>query len=178
MSARTAACRTERSGASRAGRIPPALTAAYGAGRVWAWRRLTDLNRGAFSGVEATVYEFLSAPAVREIVSPVLIDAVQGRVPGVVLDVGCGSGGLSEDLRRDGSDVVGADPSVPQLRRLRRRNGFACVAAPAGALPFRDATFAAVVSSCSVKHWPSLSDGLSECVRVLSPGGVLAVIEC
>jgi SAM-dependent methyltransferase len=137
--------------------------------------RLIDLNRGSFNGLEAAFYELLSAPAVREIVSPVLVDALHDKFPGLVLDVGCGSGALTEDLERAGHQVVGVDPSVPQL--LRRRSAIACVAAPAGRLPFPDATFAGVVSSCSVKHWPSLSDGLSECVRVLAPAGVMVVVE-
>ena len=135
------------------------------------------MNRGSFNRAEAAVYELLSAPAVRTIVSPVLTEAVVGAPRGLVLDVGCGSGALTEDLRDGEHDVIGTDPSVPQLRRLRRRGGAACVAAPAGALPFPSGAFAAVVSSCSIKHWPSLPQGLSECVRVLSPGGVLAVVE-
>ena len=139
-------------------------------------RRMVDLNRGPFNGIEAAFYEFLSAPAVRAIVSPVLVDTLHG-VDGVVLDVGCGSGDVTRDLRVRCPDVIGADPSVPQLRRLRRRNVLPCVAAPADALPFPSATFGAVVSSCSVKHWPSLASGLAECGRVLSPGGVLVIVE-
>ena len=51
------------------------------------------------------------------------------------------------------------------------------VAAPAGALPFPAASFAAVVSSCAVKHWPDLAEGLAECARVTCPGGRLVVVE-
>lgn len=122
-------------------------------------------------------YELLSARAVRAIVSPVLAGVVHDAPPGLVLDVGCGGGDLTEDLQDEDHEAVGVDPSVPQLQRLRRRRTAACVAAPAGELPFPTGTFSAVVSSCSIKHWPSLAQGVSECVRVLSPGGRLAIVE-
>ena len=52
-----------------------------------------------------------------------------------------------------------------------------CAAAAAAALPFAAGSFAAVVSSCAVKHWPSRLDGLIDCARVVRPGGVLVVVE-
>jgi SAM-dependent methyltransferase len=45
------------------------------------------------------------------------------------------------------------------------------------ALPFAGATLDAVVSVASLKHWPDQLKGLRECVRVLRPGGALAVAE-
>lgn len=139
--------------------------------------RFVDLNRGPFNRAEAAFYEVLSARAVHAIVSPVLVGAVQGAPRGLVLDVGCGSGDITEDLQDEDRDAVGADPSMAQLHRLRRRRATACVAAPAGWLPFATGRFSAVIASCSIKHWPSLSQGLSECVRVLAPGGLLAIVE-
>lgn len=140
-------------------------------------QRLVDLNRGSFNGLEAAFYELLSAPAVREVVSPVLVEAVRDAPAGLVLDVGCGSGDLTRDLAGGARGVVGVDPSLPQLKRLRHRHELLCCAASAGALPFATGTFSAVVTSCSIKHWPSTSDGLSECMRVLSAGGALAIVE-
>ena len=44
-------------------------------------------------------------------------------------------------------------------------------------LPFDSGTFDAVVSVASIKHWPDPAKGLSECARVLAPGGLLHVVE-
>jgi len=50
-------------------------------------------------------------------------------------------------------------------------------AGTAEALPFEDASFDSVVSSCAWKHWPDAALGVNECLRVLRPGGSLAIIE-
>jgi ubiquinone/menaquinone biosynthesis C-methylase UbiE len=42
---------------------------------------------------------------------------------------------------------------------------------------FSDGSFDAVISVASIKHWPDKVKGLRECVRVLSRGGVLNIIE-
>lgn len=135
------------------------------------------MNRRPFGRPEAAFYEWVAAPAVREIVAPVLEDHLRSAPQGPVLDVGCGGGALASQLRREGRAVIGVDPSIPQLRRLRRTSRLPCAAASAGALPFGPRAFAAVVSSCAVKHWPSRLDGLTECRRALVPGGVLVIVE-
>ena len=45
------------------------------------------------------------------------------------------------------------------------------------ALPFADASFDAVWSMASLKHWPDRLQGLHEIVRVLKPGGRFCVVE-
>ena len=124
--------------------------------------------RRAYSGLEAWVYERLIAGGVVETVAPSIEAAVVGPR---VLDVGSGGGLLARRLRERGPDVIAVDLSAAQARRARG------VQAPAGALPFRDAAFDSVVSSCSVKHWPDPAAGIAECRRVLRPGGWLVVVE-
>jgi ubiquinone/menaquinone biosynthesis C-methylase UbiE len=51
------------------------------------------------------------------------------------------------------------------------------VQAGAEALPFRDATFDGVVSSCALKHWSDPSVGVRECVRVARPGATVVFVE-
>jgi SAM-dependent methyltransferase len=118
--------------------------------------------RRQFSTAEAWFYERFLADAVADIVVPLLAPHVRGRT----LDVGCGGGGIA---RRRGA--IGVDASLAEARRA----GAPC--ASALALPFADATFDTVVSSCSIKHWPDPAAGVAEMRRVLRPGGALAVVE-
>jgi SAM-dependent methyltransferase len=115
--------------------------------------------------VEAWIYDRLLGAAVAEAVGPA-IDAELGDARRV-LDVGCGGGRLTARLGAVGIDPC--PPSRPRVAPLAR--------AVAAALPFADATFDAVVSSCSIKHWPDRHAGMAECRRVLRPGGRLIVVE-
>ena len=149
-----------------------------GANPVSPGSRLDRFNRRPFSRPEAAFYELVSAPAVRTILSPVILHEVRGAPAGTVLDVGCGGGAIVADVRASGRQVVAVDPSIPQLRRVRRRRAdLGGTAALAGALPFRSGSFAAVMSSCAIKHWPDISEGLAECARVLAPGCRLVIVE-
>lgn len=145
----------------------------------WLARRVHALNTRPFGRPEAAFYEIVASGAVRDIVRPLLLGELAPADPSVVLDVGCGGGALTRDLAAPRRLVVGTDPSVPQVRRCARRRvqGVTCAAAPAEHLPFADATFDALVSSCTVKHWPDLGRGLAECARVLRPGGRLVLVE-
>jgi len=44
-------------------------------------------------------------------------------------------------------------------------------------LPFKDATFAIVISVASIKHWPDAKRGLQEIWRVLMPNGSAFIAE-
>lgn len=141
-------------------------------------RRVSDLNQRPFSRFEAAFYEFVAAPAVRAIISPVLVEELRAAPAGAVLDVGCGGGAMTRDVQACGRAIVGSDPSIPQLERLRRHtSNLECAGASAVSLPFSAESFAAVVSSCSIKHWPDRMAGLVECARVLGPDGRLVVVE-
>lgn len=138
-----------------------------------------------YSAVESYVYDRLIAPAVIGMFDSAaigLIDALPERAE--VLEVGCGGGQLAVEIARRRPDLrwTGLDLSPDQIRRARRRGvdagarvGF--VEGNAQELPFDDDRFDAVVSVASVKHWPDPGRGLGECVRVLRPGGRLAVVE-
>ncbi|MFQ5739690.1 MAG: bifunctional 2-polyprenyl-6-hydroxyphenol methylase/3-demethylubiquinol 3-O-methyltransferase UbiG, partial [Acidobacteriota bacterium] len=94
-----------------------------------------------------------------------------------VLEVGCGGGLLSEELLRAGVSVTGVDLAGGALRHAMlhaRSEGVEprYVQAPAEALPFREKTFAAVLSSDFLEHVQDIRACVQECARVLSPGGV------
>ncbi len=137
------------------------------------FERLADgVCRRAFSSPEALAYELTIAPALAKIVTPELVSRIYGEV---ILDVGCGGGMIAVSIVRElRSVVVGVDPSKSQMRRVTRRakrdRDLRGVQAVAENLPFADNSFSAVVSSCSLKHWPDPSQGVAECLRVVRPG--------
>jgi dolichol-phosphate mannosyltransferase len=90
--------------------------------------------------------------------------------PGVVLDVGCGSSRIVQDLER----VVGLDVLASKLRYLRRHSP-ALVQGSVFELPFADESFEAVVCSQVIEHIPGGPRPFEELARVLKPGGLAVV---
>ncbi len=92
-----------------------------------------------------------------------------------VLDLGCGTGLVSEQLAARGCEVVGVDISTPMLERARVRVPQATfVVAPAEELPFESGRFDAVTSAQAF-HWFDQPRTLRELARVTRPGGTIAV---
>lgn len=138
-----------------------------------------------YSAVESFLYDALLAPACYR--TPAF-HGVEHQVPvpatGRALDVGCGGGHAALELarRQPGLEVVGLDLSAEQVARARKRadalgDRVRFVVGSALELPFEDGSFDLVYSVASIKHWPDRRRGLSECVRVLRPGGWLLVVE-
>ena len=91
-----------------------------------------------------------------------------------ILDVGCGTGLLAARVRREmeGVCVVGCDFSRGMLgHAVRRRNAAALVQATALRLPFRDASFDAIVSTEAFHWFPDQGAALREFRRVVTPKG-------
>lgn len=108
-----------------------------------------------------------------------LLDAMGRPEPGVVLDAGCSSGYLLEDLRRRlplarllGVDLVAAG--------LRRAHGLVpdaeLLLADVCDLPLEDASVDVVLSANLLEHVPDDVGALAEFLRVLRPGGRAAII--
>jgi SAM-dependent methyltransferase len=85
-----------------------------------------------------------------------------------VLDIGCGSSRLVQNLPRG----VGMDLAIRKLRWLRAP-GRMLLQADMNHLPFKDGAFDAVVCSEVIEHIPRQDVRLSEQVRTLAPGGIL-----
>lgn len=95
------------------------------------------------------------------------------------LDVGCGTGALTEAILRvaEPADVVGADMSdgfVAHAREHVTDTRATFQVADALALPFDDDAFDVVVSGLMLNFLPSAERGVREMVRVARPGGTLA----
>jgi SAM-dependent methyltransferase len=94
---------------------------------------------------------------------------------GDVLDLGCGDGRLTAELR--GRSLTGADVSEVALDRARLRVPEATLVrvAPDEPLPFGDAAFDLVLCAETIEHVRDVQLLVSEVRRVLRPGGTFAV---
>jgi len=86
-----------------------------------------------------------------------------------VLDVGCGSSRIIQDL----PEAVGLDLLLPKLRFLRGRGHRRLVQGSGFALPFPDGAFDAVICSEMIEHVPDEPALWAELRRLLRPGGTL-----
>ena len=105
-----------------------------------------------------------------------------------VIDMGCGAGRHAFEMYRRGADVIAFDQDADELAGVRdlfvamREAGEVPAGAEADikegdalALPFADGEFDRVVASEVLEHIPADEAAISELVRVLRPGGTMAV---
>jgi SAM-dependent methyltransferase len=93
---------------------------------------------------------------------------------GPVLDLGCGEGRVSRELKQLGYDVVGVEGSETLAAAAREADpDFEVHVADAGAIPLGDDSFDLVVASLMLMNVDDLAKILDEVARVLRPGGAL-----
>jgi ubiquinone/menaquinone biosynthesis C-methylase UbiE len=104
--------------------------------------------------------------------------------PSRALDLGCGAGHASFAMARGGASRITAfDPSAEMLAVVAREaaaRGHGALDTQVGSaesLPFADGTFEIVATRYSAHHWTHVPQALTECARVLKPGGRLVVID-
>jgi SAM-dependent methyltransferase len=95
------------------------------------------------------------------------------------LDVGCGTGALSEAIcaRAEPASVVGCDPSQPFVRYARERHAdrrLRFVVAAAGELPSRPGGFDSVTSALALNFLPDPAAALDEMRRLTAERGVVS----
>ena len=105
-----------------------------------------------------------------------------------VLDMGCGAGRHAFEMYRRGADVIAFDQDADELSDVRdlfvamREAGEVPTGAEADvkegdalSLPFADGEFDRVVAAEVLEHIPADIQAIDELVRVLRPGGTMAV---
>jgi SAM-dependent methyltransferase len=112
-------------------------------------------------------HRFATGPNARDVVV-----AAAGEVtPRRVLEVGCGTGDLTERLQRElGADVVAVDQSE-RMVQLTRARGIEAIVGDVRELPFASRSFDVVVAAWMLFHVPDVPRALDELVRVLRPRG-------
>lgn len=96
------------------------------------------------------------------------------------LDLGCGEGRLSRDLKRLGHDVTGVDASPAMVAAAREADpAIEVLRADAAALPFPDGSFDCVLAFMSLQDVDDFQGAIREAARALEPGGrfCLAIVH-
>lgn len=112
-------------------------------------------------------------------VAPRFLDWIEPRARSRWLDVGCGTGILTEALLGlcEPQSVVGIDCAPAQIRAVSSRladDRATFRQADAAELPYRDGTFDVCASALVLNFLPDPVRGLAEMCRVTSCGGVVA----
>jgi SAM-dependent methyltransferase len=150
----------------------------------------TFAQRAMNSPFVATVYERLWRPTSFYLASGITTGAEQRRAAEALrlsaahglLDVACGPGNFTAELARrlpSGGLAVGFDISEPMLTRAVLDNsgpGVCYVRGDGRALPFDDETFDAVCCFGALYLMPEPFRVAHEMVRVLRPGGRVAIL--
>lgn len=95
-----------------------------------------------------------------------------------ILEVGCGPGRVTRMLSDDAGLIIGIEPEFGALREAKDclpDIPFLCGSGMD--LPFSSGSFDAVLFTLSLHHHPDCSAALSEARRVVTPGGMVLVLE-
>jgi SAM-dependent methyltransferase len=103
-----------------------------------------------------------------------ILRAAGPRLPGKVLENGCGIGMYVEQLERRGAAVTGLEYDFERAAQARRRS-HAIVNAAGERLPFADQSFDLILSHEVIEHVHDDGAAVAEMVRALKPGGRLVL---
>ncbi len=89
-----------------------------------------------------------------------------------ILDIGCGPGGMLNDLLRFGK-VYGLDSSFKSIKICRKKGFSETFHSNVENLPFRDSSFSKVLMLDVLEHVNHDREVLHEAIRVCKPGGMI-----
>lgn len=136
---------------------------------------------GRFDGI-AGGYEKFRPSYPESLAARVCAAILDDRSPkaGAVVDVGCGTGIFTRQMRAclpETIDLIGIDPSPDMLDAARAGpERIRWIAGTAEALPLADRS-ARAITAATAAHWFDRPAFYAETMRVLHPGGVIAIAE-
>ena len=143
---------------------------------------MSESEKAGATRSPAEVYDEFFVPALFQQWGSVVVNAAGVGPDQRVLDVACGTGVLAcaaADRVGLGGAVVGLDPSDEMLTVARRKNAtIEWRVGRAESVPFPNETFDAVVSQFGLMFFEDPRGALREMMRVMRPGGRLAVAVC
>ena len=95
---------------------------------------------------------------------------VLGKVKGRALDVGCGTGGLLDELRQAGCEASGVELNADSVRTCHEK-GLDVRCGDLLDMDFSDNFFDSVILWHSLEHLPSPRQAIAKIRRILKPGG-------
>jgi SAM-dependent methyltransferase len=93
----------------------------------------------------------------------------------LTVDIGCGEGRLSRDLRALGHHVVSVDASTKMATAARAKDGGAAAVADAARLPIKTATADCAIAFMSLQDIDDMPGALTEAARILRSHGQLVM---
>jgi len=114
-----------------------------------------------------------------------LVKIVKEKQPQIILDIATGTGDLAIALSETGArEIIGLDISKGMLdvgrKKIVSKNLEKIIQMVQGdgeSLPFEKDHFDAITVAFGVRNFEDLEKGLKEILRVLKPGGILAILE-
>jgi ubiquinone/menaquinone biosynthesis C-methylase UbiE len=156
-------------------------------------RTSTPMPVGRASPPRTGTFEALGASYERSALQTILYVPVQQRVlqlanrlvpsPRRILDVGCGTGRLLRQARRQHPTavLVGTDAAWTMVATARAASppdlSIRYLHADAERLPFAAASFDLVVATMTLRHWGDMAAGIAEIERVLTREGALVAAD-
>ena len=141
------------------------------------------MNKEDFFNNWAPIYDWMFPSVFYQAVHQRLLEYIELRQEANILDIGCGTGKLLNNLASQFPDLrgTGLDFSPEMLNQAREsrshRPRLIFVRGNAESLPFAEEQFDAVFNTISFLHYQKPERVLSEVKRVLRPGGRFYLVD-
>jgi ubiquinone/menaquinone biosynthesis C-methylase UbiE len=141
-------------------------------------KELVQKQFGAHAGAYATSKNHAEGASLKR-----LVELVQPQADWQVLDVATAAGHTAFAFAPYVAHVTATDITpemIPVASKLAAEKGITNIileTADAEALPYKDASFKLVTCRIAPHHFPRIDLFVGEAVRVLRPGGILAVVD-
>jgi len=89
-----------------------------------------------------------------------------------ILDIGCGNGDFTEEIRKLGFDICGIDINPPSIKNFPKK-GYTVVDIQHDKYPYPANSFDVIFSKSVIEHLREPDHMLEEAYRLLKPGGTL-----